>query len=316
MIIVTGGAGFIGSQIVKKLNESGRTDIIVVDDLTEGHKFLNLQGLLIDDYIDYRDFLTQIQQSSSAYQTADVIFHQGACSVTTEWNGAYMMQVNYDYSKALVHYAIRHQIPFIYASSAAVYGTEEQFKEELINEKPVNVYGYSKWLFDQYVRRLLVQYPKQQIVGMRYFNVYGPGEAHKKNMASVLLHFNQQMLGQQKVRLFSSYAGHGPGEHRRDFIYVEDVVDVNIWFWQNQSVSGIFNVGTGESWTFNEVAAEVIRYHQRGEIEYIAFPDQLKGAYQSFTQADISLLRQVGYHADFHSIQQGAQKYLANLNQK
>ncbi len=306
MIIVTGGAGFIGSQIVKGLNAMGRTDIVVVDDLTDGKKFVNLVDLKIADYIDKDDFFDYLEFNE---EKIDVIFHEGACSETTEWNGKFMMENNYEFSKVLLHFCLDSNIPFIYASSAAVYGGGSVFKESLEHEKPLNVYGYSKFLFDQYVRTLLPT-AKSQIVGLRYFNVYGPHEQHKGSMSSVAFHHHHQIRETGTVKLFEGCDGYGNGEQRRDFIYVDDVVKVNLWFWAHPNTSGIFNCGTGRSQTFNDIARSVIAFHGKGSIEYIRFPDHLKGRYQSFTEADITALRAAGYQAPFATVEEGVTSYL------
>lgn len=308
MIIVTGGAGFIGSNLVKSLNERGNNDIIVIDNLSDGTKFQNIVDCNIADYLDKQDFLQQIE-TNKALGNIEAVFHQGACSVTTEWDGRYMMDNNYQYSKALFHWCIERRIPFIYASSAAVYGGGQIFREERKYEQPLNVYGYSKWQFDQYVRRILPS-AQSQIVGFRYFNVYGPREAHKKTMASVAFHFHQQLLEGNSVRLFKGTEGVANGEQRRDFVYVGDVCAVNLWFLDHPEASGIFNVGTGRSQTYNDMANAVINWHEQGHIEYITFPEHLRGRYQSFTQADISKLRAIGYCAEFKTVEQGVKEYL------
>jgi len=314
MIIVTGGAGFIGSNIVKTLNERGREDILVVDDLKDGVKFRNIADCEIADYWDKDDFLTFIENGKNFPVEVDAIFHEGACSATTEWDGKYMMQNNFEYSKALLHYCLEHKIPYLYASSASVYGAGPNFKEARQFEEPLNVYGYSKFLFDQYVRRILPS-AESQVVGFRYFNVYGPREQHKGSMASVAFHLNNQLLaGDEVVRLFEGCDGYGNGEQRRDFIYVSDVVDVNLWCFENPNCSGIFNLGTGRSQSFNDVANAVISYHKKGKLEYIPFPDHLKGSYQSFTEADMGAMRNAGYSADFKSVEEGVHTYLAWLN--
>lgn len=315
MIIVTGGAGFIGSNIVRRLNQRGYHDILVVDDLTDGHQYENLVDCHIIDYVDKADFLQRIQASEVFPNKIQAIFHEGACSTTTEWNGQYMMKNNYEYSKALLHYCVQWKIPFLYASSAAVYGNNLVFKETPEYESPLNVYGYSKLLFDQYVRRLM---PKStsQIVGFRYFNVYGPREQHKGSMASVAFHFNNQIKKDAVLKLFEGSDGYGPGEQRRDFVYIQDVVDVNLWFWEQSRASGIYNVGTGHSQPFNDVAHAVIAWHGRGDIQYIPFPSHLRNHYQSFTEADISALREVGYSAKFHSVEEGVKAYLDIIGKK
>ncbi len=314
MIIVTGGAGFIGSNIVKALNERGREDILVVDDLKDGVKFRNIADCEIADYWDKDDFLAFIESGKSFPLEVDAIFHEGACSATTEWDGKYMMRNNFEYSKRLLHYCLEQKIPYLYASSASVYGAGPNFKEARQFEEPLNVYGYSKFLFDQYVRRILPS-AESQVVGFRYFNVYGPREQHKGSMASVAFHLNNQLLaGDGVVKLFEGSDGYGDGEQRRDFIYVSDVVDVNLWCFDNPGCSGIFNLGTGRSQSFNDVANAVISYHNKGRLEYIPFPDHLKGRYQSFTEADMSALRTAGYCADFKTVEEGVHAYLAWLN--
>jgi ADP-L-glycero-D-manno-heptose 6-epimerase len=312
MIIVTGGAGFIGSNLVLGLNARGYDDILVVDHLTNGVKYKNLVDCRIADYLDRSTFLERLQQGAFHAETIEAIFHQGACSTTTEWDGRYMMDNNYEYSKNLFHFCQRHKIPFIYASSAAVYGADIHFKEELAYEGPLNVYGYSKFQFDQYLRRQTQL--TAQVVGLRYFNVYGPREAHKGSMASVAFHLNNQIKVADELRLFEGFDGYGDGEQRRDFVYVGDVVDVNLWFLDNPQASGIFNCGTGRSQTFNDVANAVIKYHQRGHIQYIPFPDHLKGCYQSFTEANLENLRNAGCLHPFKTVEQGVQLYMEWLN--
>jgi len=313
MIIVTGGAGFIGSNLVKALNDKGIADVLVVDDLTDGIKFRNLVDCQVIDYLDKDDFLQMVKQERSFTENIEAIFHQGACSSTTEWDGRYMMENNYAYSKALLHYCLKLKIPFIYASSAAVYGIGENFKETKENEAPVNVYGYSKYLFDEYVRRFVTE-PESLVVGLRYFNVYGPREQHKGSMASVAWHLNQQIQETGKMKLFEGSGGYADGDQRRDFIHVDDVVKVNLWMLEN-GTCGIVNVGTGASRPFNDVAKAIISWHGKGEINYIEFPEHLKGNYQSYTEADIHSLRKMGYEDDFLSVEEGVKQYLDDLNQ-
>ncbi len=313
MIIVTGGAGFIGSNLVHGLNAIGPDDILVVDDLTDGTKFRNLVDCRIMDYWDIEQLTTALLKKESFREKIDVVFHQGACSTTTEWNGRYMMRNNYEYSKQLLHYCLENTIPFIYASSGSVYGIKEKFREVEENESPVNVYGYSKYLFDNYVRRF-AKNAKSQVVGLRYFNVYGPREAHKQSMASVAYHFNRQLLSTGQVKLFRGSGHYTDGEQRRDFIHVDDVVAVNLWFFQQPGPPGIYNVGTGKSRSFNEIARTVVKWHGKGEIEYIDFPEHLKNSYQSFTEADIDLLRNAGYKQGFTSLEEGINQYLNWLN--
>ncbi|RLA22348.1 MAG: ADP-glyceromanno-heptose 6-epimerase [Gammaproteobacteria bacterium] len=315
MIIVTGGAGFIGSNIVKTLNQHGRTDIIIVDDLSDGTKFRNIVDCDIADYWDKEDFIHRVQTNTGLPDKIDVIFHEGACSSTTEWDGKYMMQNNYEYSKTLLHYCLDHSIAFIYASSAATYGDTRQFTESREYEGPLNVYGYSKWQFDQYVRSLNLG-DKTQVAGLRYFNVYGPREQHKGSMASVAFHLHNQLLKGENPKLFEGCDGYENGGQLRDFIYVEDVVAVNLWLFAHPEVNGIFNVGTGKAQSFKDVGEAVINFHQKGQIEYIPFPDHLKGSYQSYTQADMGKLRSAGYDAPFKTVQEGVALYLAWLSRK
>ena len=309
MIIVTGGAGFIGSNIVKGLNERGREDVLVVDDLKDGAKFLNLVDCEILDYMDKDDFIKQVQGGAGFGDGVDAIFHEGACSATTEWDGRYMMGNNYEYSKTLLHYCLENNAAYLYASSASVYGAGSVFTETKQYESPLNVYGYSKYLFDQYVRRLLPT-ASCQIAGFRYFNVYGPREQHKGSMASVAYHLSQQLNAGENPRLFEGCDGYGNGEQRRDFIYIDDVVDVNLWFLDNPGKSGIVNLGTGRCQSFNDVANAVVDWYGRGEIEYIPFPDHLRGRYQSFTEADMSALLELGYDKPFKSVEQGVPLYM------
>ncbi len=309
MFIVTGGAGFIGSNIVKALNERGISDILVVDNLTNGVKFLNLPDCDIADYMDKRDFIEQVNAGVFS-EPVEAVFHLGACSATTEWDGHYIMNNNYEYSKALLHFCQDKGAQYIYASSASVYGDGSQgFREDRSCESPLNVYGYSKFLFDQYVRRHADEL-KVQVVGFRYFNVYGPREGHKGSMSSVAYHLHNQLKEGDVVKLFEGTDGYENGSQRRDFIYVGDVVNVNLWFLDHPECSGIFNVGTGRSQPFSDVAEAVIAWNKRGTLEYIPFPDHLKGRYQSFTEADISALRQVGYDAEFKTVDQGVSAYL------
>jgi ADP-L-glycero-D-manno-heptose 6-epimerase len=310
VIVVTGGAGFVGSNLVWALNQRGRSDVVVVDNLTAAHKFRNLVGTDIADYIDKEDFLAMVAGSSSALADVELISHQGACTSTTESDGRYMMKNNHEYSKALLEFSLERRIPLIYASSAAVYGGGTAFAEEPDNEAPLNVYGFSKLLFDLHVRRVLPE-AQSQVVGLRYFNVFGPREAHKGPMASMVRQLDNQLATDGKARLFGPTEGYGAGEQRRDFIYVQDVVKVNLFFMENPDKSGIFNCGTGASRTFNDLAGEVVRFRGRGEIEYIPFPESLSGKYQSYTQADLTQLRSAGYDAEFTPLEDGIQEYLA-----
>jgi ADP-L-glycero-D-manno-heptose 6-epimerase len=305
MIVVTGGAGMIGSNLVHALNNQGRNDITVVDELTDGTKFANLVGTQIADYEDKDVFLDSV--TSGKLPAPEVIFHQGACSSTTEWDGRMMMRENFAYSKALFHFCQDRKIPFIYASSAAVYGNSQAFTEGLENERPLNVYGYSKKLFDDYVRARRDQLTAP-VVGLRYFNVYGPREGHKGSMASVAFHLYHQLDRGENPKLFGAYDGVEAGHQSRDFIHVDDVASVNIWAWKS-GVSGIYNCGTGRAEPFLNVANAAIKALGKGEVEYIDFPDHLKGRYQSYTQADIGALRSAGYNADFNTVADGVASY-------
>lgn len=310
MIVVTGGAGFIGSNLVWQLNRRGRHDVVVVDNLSDAAKYKNLVGAEIADYVDKEDFLVQVTRRAAWLADVEVVFHQGACTSTTETDGRYMMSNNYDYSKAILDLCLEKRLPLIYASSAAVYGGGTVFVETSDNEAPLNVYGFSKLQFDRYVRQRL-EAAASQIVGLRYFNVYGPREAHKGAMASMVRQLDDQLAATGKARLFGPTEGYQAGEQRRDFIYVDDVVDVNLFFLDHPERSGIFNCGTGTSRTFNDLAREVIRFRGEGEIEYIPFPPILEGKYQSFTEADMSALRAAGYAAEPTSLEKGIPQYLA-----
>jgi ADP-L-glycero-D-manno-heptose 6-epimerase len=308
MIVVTGGAGMIGSNIVAALNAEGRDDIVVVDDLTDGHKIANLADLAIADYLDKDEFLPAIE--AGRLVSIEAVFHQGACSTTTEWNGKFMMDVNFSYSKRLLHACLGARIPFLYASSASVYGGGSQFREEPQFERPLNVYAWSKKLFDDYVRRNVFSTDDHsQVAGLRYFNVYGPREQHKGSMASVAFHLFNQVGRGENPKLFGAHDGFGPGEQSRDFVHVGDVADVNLWLWKRGS-SGIFNCGTGRAEPFGTVAETVIATLGQGQIEYIDFPDHLKGSYQSFTEADMSRLRAAGYNGAFRGVEQGVRDYV------
>ena len=311
MHIVTGGAGFIGSNLVRNLVRRGHDDVVVVDDLSDGHKFANIADLAIADYVDKDDFLEMLDDRGFV-SSIKAVLHQGACSATTEWDGRYMMKNNYAYSQVLLQHCLEHRIPYIYASSAAVYGAAETFVEHPDYEKPLNVYGYSKLQFDRYVRRVAA-IPESQVVGLRYFNVYGPREQHKGGMASVAFHFHKQVSEHGEARLFEGSGGYGDGEQLRDFVYVDDVCAVNDWFLENPGASGIFNCGTGQAQTFNDVANAVINYCGEGKIRYVPFPDQLKGAYQSYTQADLTQLRAIGCDVAFQTVEAGVKSYLDEI---
>jgi len=313
MIVVTGGAGFIGSHLVSELKKTGAEKIIVVDNLTNGKKNKTLIENQIYEYIDKIDFLGLIEKRAPICNEIDFIFHQGACTVTTEWDCRYMLSNNYRYSKILLDFCIERSVPFIYASSAAVYGVSSDFKEKRKNEAPVNIYGYSKWLFDQYVRSIKKKI-KSQVVGLRYFNVYGPHEGHKNSMASVVYHFNHQINETGELKLFSGSHGHDDGEQLRDFIFVDDVIKINLWMMNNSNVSGIYNAGTGFAHSFNDIANAVIKKRGMGKIKYIPFPNELNESYQSHTQANLTNLRSAGYDKEFISINNGVDAYLDRLH--
>jgi ADP-L-glycero-D-manno-heptose 6-epimerase len=318
MIVVTGGCGFIGSNLVRGLNGHGVDDILVVDDLSQSDKFVNILDCRISDYQDYRCFSDDLSKRAPA--DLEAVFHLGACSDTMERDGQYMMRVNYEYSRNLLEYCAASGIPFVYASSASVYGAGPRFTESPENESALNVYAYSKLLFDRYLRKHRDSI-QSQVVGLRYFNVYGPREQHKGRMASVAFHFYNQMNENGYINLFEGGAGYGDGEQRRDFVWVGDAVDVNLYFLDNRDKSGIFNLGTGNARSFNDMACSVAAAvsGQRADlseliesetIRYIPFPDELAGKYQSYTQADISSLRRCGYEKEFTSVEDGVSQYV------
>jgi ADP-L-glycero-D-manno-heptose 6-epimerase len=309
MIIVTGGSGFIGSNLVRALNRAGHADILVVDDLRDARKVQNLSDCRIADYLDMHEFATRIAAGQDFGPKLEVIFHQGACTDTTEWNGLLMMRANYDYSRNVLRYATERRVPLVYASSASVYGAGRDFRVSEECERPINVYAFSKLMFDRHVRQVAGSF-RSPVVGLRYFNVYGPGEAHKGPMASVIHHFREQLKAGDEIRLFAGSDGYGDGEQVRDFIHVDDIVAVNLWAWRQGAKSGIYNLGTGQARSFNDVARAVLKWHGRGQIRYIPFPDHLQGSYQSYTQADLTGLRAAGYSAAFIPVEEGVPRYL------
>jgi len=324
--IVTGAAGFIGSNLVKALNERGENNVIAVDNLRHADKFKNLVDCEIADYLDKQDFLKKLQDGFFDGLVSAVL-HQGACSDTMETDGRYMMENNYQYTLELLNYCQNEEVPFLYASSASVYGGGGEFKESREYESPLNVYAYSKFLFDQIVRRRW-QKRNAQVVGLRYFNVYGPREQHKGRMASVAYHFFNQYRAEGRVKLFEGCDGYANGGQLRDFVSIEDVVRVNMYFLDNPNKSGIFNLGTGQAQSFNDVAVATVNtlrhaegnpalslaeLQQQGIISYIPFPDALRGKYQSYTQADIGALRNSGYAEPFLSVEQGVARYVGQM---
>ncbi len=327
-IVVTGAAGFIGANLVKALNERGMKNIIAVDNLTRADKFRNLVDCDIADYVDKHDFIARIQAGHYDGEI-DAIFHEGACSDTMESDGHYMMENNYRYSMILLDWCQDQDVQFLYASSAATYGSTDTFREERQYEGPLNVYGYSKFLFDQIVRQRLAQKPSSQIVGFRYFNVYGPRETHKGRMASVAFHNYNQFRADGKVRLFEGSHGYGNGGQQRDFVFVDDVAKVNLFFLDHPQKSGIFNLGSGRAQSFNDVAVAAVNgcrkardeaplnleeLRAQGLLEYIAFPEALKGKYQAFTQADLTRLREAGYDAPMATVEEGVVRYMEWLH--
>ncbi|MEO7954535.1 MAG: ADP-glyceromanno-heptose 6-epimerase [Polaromonas sp.] len=329
-IVVTGAAGFIGSNLVKGLNARGIDDIIAVDDLTQGDKFRNLADLRIADYVDADDFYGRFAEG--AFGKIDAVFHEGACSDTMEQDGKYMMDNNYTLSCDLFRACRTRNTRLLYASSAATYGGSDTFSESPQHEKPLNVYGYSKLLFDQRMRRELgtrFENAQTQVTGFRYFNVYGPREQHKGRMASVAFHQFNQFQSEGKVKLFGDYGGYAAGGQMRDFVFIDDVVAVNLWFFDHPEKSGIFNLGTGRAQPFNDVALAVVNTLRKaqnalplsledaargGMIDYINFPEALVGKYQSYTQADLSALRAAGCQHAFADVQTGVTEYMQWLS--
>ncbi len=303
MWIVTGGCGFIGSSIIAGLNARGITDILAVDDLKNGQKFLNLADCKLLDYLDKDSFRAKIL-SGYSFGTIHAILHQGACADTLEYDGVFMMENNYAYSKDVLHFAQSMRAPMVYASTAATYGASTEFVEHEANERPLNIYGWSKLMLDRHVRARM-QTLTAPVVGLRYFNVYGAREGFKGKMASVIYQFHQQCERTGVIRMFEGSGPYAAGEQRRDFVFVSDLVKVNLHFAQGKSASGVYNVGTGKSRSFNDVGRAVIAAQGKGAIEYIPFPEGLKEKYQNFTEADLTSLRKAGYAEPFVELEAG-----------
>ncbi len=326
MIIVTGGAGFIGSNLLQELNRIGEREILLVDNLTpaphlSGPKFLNLWGARYADYMDKTEFRRALAAGEFDHAPVRAILHQGACSNTLEDDGRYMMDNNFTYSKELLAFATRRGVPLVYASTAAVYGLSEAFAPVAENERPLNVYGYSKLVFDNFVRRRfddLEKPVKSTVVGLRYFNVYGPREQHKGRMASVIHHFTKQLHEKGVIRMFQGSGGYADGEQRRDFVFVRDLCRINLFFAgllpesPKPPVQAIVNAGTGEARTFKAVAEALMQVHEPGGIEFIPFPGDLRNRYQHFTQADVTGLRAAGYTDPFTSLEDGIRETFAD----
>jgi ADP-L-glycero-D-manno-heptose 6-epimerase len=309
MIILTGGAGFIGSNLLSALNAKGVTDVIVVD---RRDRLRNLDDLKFSDLMQPDEFARAIERKSLPDRIG-AIFHQGACADTTCTDGHYMINNNFTFSKSILHFALSRKVPLVYASSAAVYGGSSASAPSRENERPLNLYALSKLAFDNHVR-IVAAKSQSTVAGLRYFNVYGPRESHKGKMASMVYQLYRQLKTSGRARLFESTGGYGDGEQRRDFVFVNDIVRVNLALAEGPVRNGVFNVGTGEARSFNEVARTIITQLGAGEIEYIPFPKSLAGKYQSFTQADISALRNTGYTDSLSTLESGIAKSIEAWN--
>ncbi|MGA7869574.1 MAG: ADP-glyceromanno-heptose 6-epimerase [Candidatus Binatus sp.] len=301
MIIVTGGAGFIGSNLLSALNAKGITDVLVVD--RKGDNFRNLCDLRFSDFIQPEEFARAIERRALP-DRIEAVFHQGACADTTCTDGRYMIENNFTFSKLILHFARASKVPLVYASSAAVYGSSSAFAPSRQNERPLNLYGLSKLAFDNHVRSVAAN-SESTVAGLRYFNVYGPRESHKGKMASMVYQLYRQLKDSGRARLFKGTDGYADGEQRRDFVLVDDVVRVNLVLAEGPARSGIFNVGTGQARSFNDVARTIIAQLGAGAIDYVPFPEKLAHRYQSFTQAELSALRNAGYNEAFSTLENG-----------
>jgi ADP-L-glycero-D-manno-heptose 6-epimerase len=312
MIVLTGGAGFIGSNLLSALNAKGITDVLVID--RRGDNFSNLNDLRFSEFMQPAEFARALERKALT-KKLDAIFHQGACADTTCTDGRYMIENNFAFSKLLLDFALLNKVPLVYASSAAVYGASRAFAPTRENERPLNLYGLSKLAFDNHVR-IVATKAASTVVGLRYFNVYGPRESRKGEMASMVYQMYRQLKTAGRVRLFRGTDGYADGEQRRDFVFVNDVVRVNLALAEGPVRSGIFNVGTGQPRSFNDVAEILIARVGAGTIEYIALPESLAGRYQSFTQADLSALREAGYREAFTALEDGIAQSIEAWNQE
>jgi len=313
-IILTGGAGFIGSCLLKYLNEKGIKDILIVDNLNE-EKAKNIKDRKYCCYYQKEEFILKIEEKKID-KNFDFIIHLGACTNTREKNVEYIIKNNFIYSKKLALFSLENDIPFIYASSASTYGKEENFSDDeniIENLVPTNLYGLSKHIFDLWVVNNKLN---EKFVGLKFFNVYGPNEEHKKDMRSIISKGYRQIKETGSIKLFKSYKKeYRDGEQKRDFIYVFDVCDV-IWFFiENKNKCGIYNVGTGKAISFNEIAKLLFKYMGiKEKIEYIDMPEDVKNHYQYFTQANIEKLKNTGYKKNFTDIEEGIKEYINYLN--
>ncbi|MCZ7603402.1 MAG: ADP-glyceromanno-heptose 6-epimerase [Melioribacteraceae bacterium] len=314
MIIVTGGAGFIGSVTVWKLNQIARSDIVIVDELRDGEKWKNLNGLSFADIYHKSDFLDMVLDNEVPFKP-EAIIHLGACSSTTEKDADYLLHNNFVYTVELAKYALERDIRFIYASSAATYGSGEFGYNDNENEveklRPLNMYGYSKQMFDLWAKQNKVL---DRIVGLKYFNVYGPNEFHKGDMRSVVHKSFEQIRDTGKVKLFKSTdAKYEDGGQMRDFIYVKDAVDMTLFFLENIDANGIYNIGTGHARTWNDLVTSVFNsIGKQVNIEYIDMPQHLLGKYQNFTEAKIEKIKSAGYKKEITSLEKGVEDYVKN----